>query len=111
MINKREFISIVSAILEHCELHVTNTLGAGTMHCGDADRITSYGVMVDATGEIVYDFSNWGSDDDAPVLDAITTKSLIVCADGCKIELTCVKEDEDFDLVKFFAVNNRKWEH
>lgn len=111
MITKREFISIVSAILEHCELHVTNTLGAGTMNCGDADRITSYGVMVDANGEIVYDFSDWSSNEFENVLDAITTKSLIVYANCCKIELTCVKEDEDFDLVKFFAVNNRKWEH
>ena len=106
---KNEFISIVSAVLKHCELHVTNTLGGATMYCGDADRITSYGVMVDATGEIVCDFSGWNEDD--AVLDAITTKSLIVCVDGCKIELTCVKEDDDFDLIKLFAVNNCKWMH
>ena len=111
MITKREFISIVSDILKHCELHVTNTLGAGTVDCGIADTITPDGILIAPYGETVYDFSDWGGDDDAPVLDAITTKSLIVCADGCKIELTCVHEDEDFDLVKFFAVNNRKWEH
>lgn len=106
---KNEFISIVSAVLKHCELLVTNTLGAATMICGVADRITSYGVMVDAGGEVVHDFSGWNEDD--AVLDTITTKSLIVCADGCKIELTCVKEDDDFDLIKFLAVNNCKWMH
>lgn len=106
---KNEFISIVSAVLKHCELYVTNTLGTGAMNCGVADRITSYGVMVDAEGEVVYDFSDWNEGE--AVLDAITTKSLIVCVDGCKIELTCVKEDDDFDLIKFLAVNNCKWMH
>lgn len=111
MINKNELISIISAVLKHCELIVSNSLGASTVYYGYADRITSDGVLVDANGETVYDFSDWSSNELENVLDTITTTSLIVYSHGCKIELTCVKEDDDFDLIKFFAINNRKWIH
>lgn len=120
--SKREFISMMRAILQHTQLYVTNTLGGATAICGIADDITSNGVLIDNAGKKVADFSDWSADEleeleidpndlEDLVIDSIDSKSLIIYQDGQKYTLTCYNEDDDFDLIKFLLINNRRWQH
>lgn len=110
--SKREFISIIRAILQHAQLYVTNTLGGATAVCGIADDITSNGELIDNAGDEVADFSDWNTNDLGELeIGSIDSKSLTIYKDGQKYKLTCYNEDDDFDLIKFLLINNRKWQH
>lgn len=106
--NLKEFVSVISELLEHTTFYVSDNLGWGTVDCGEAFSITDDGKLLGDDGEVIFDFSDWDNENDEPgEISAINQHSIEVCYNYRLIKLVMpeYKQHKDFDIITHFLKN------